>query len=61
MEWQPIETAPDDGVFLLTDGTRRYTGFRDSGLSSYRFFSLDEVGDVAHWPTHWMPLPDPPA
>ena len=58
--WQPIETCPDEGVFLLTDGVRRYTGFRDTGMSSYRFFKMEGPADVDHWPTHWIPLPAAP-
>lgn len=60
-EWLPIETCPPDGVFLLSDGIRRYIGFRDAVMSSYRFFSMERGEDVAHWPTHWQPLPSPPA
>ena len=60
MEWQPIDVCPDEGSFLLTDGKRVYTGFRDTGMSSYRFFKMDAVADVDYWPTHWMPLPPPP-
>ena len=40
MEWQPIETAPDDGDMLVAKGDRIAVAFRDSGMSSYRFFSI---------------------
>lgn len=76
MEWQPIETAPKDKLILLfglldphpediglhgnLDRPGRYTGY---------WCQLDEAWSVAGgtwlgpWvnPTHWMPLPDPPA
>lgn len=69
MNWQPIETAPRDGVFILL-------GYAGSHTSEGRW-----VGDPSrnHWgetgwfetdedvlcehpsePTHWMPIPQPP-
>ena len=64
--WQPIETAPRDGVILLgyaphrrMDGTRRvYEGRWND--EQQRFTSVNGflIHDSA---THWMPLPDPPS
>lgn len=67
MTWQPIETAPKDGTWLLLGQ------FSDSDTDDY-------CHGVAHWhdggwtdgyqpdwywrgafePTHWQPLPEPP-
>jgi hypothetical protein len=83
MEWQPIETAPKDGTWVLMRG-----GYPDDAYDSdekqppvvaarwiarqkrmmyqppgiWRFCSYDS-GYYGEWhePTHWMPLPAPPA
>lgn len=61
-EWQPIETAPkDETPVLLWANTRRdreyshWIGAFDG--ENWR----DEVEGHFLQPTHWMPLPDPPA
>jgi hypothetical protein len=60
MDWQPIETAPKDGTHILFwDG---------DGMSVCywvgRRWDLVQTGAYAEdadcWPTHWMPLPEPP-
>ena len=70
-EWQPIETAPKDGIPVLI-----YSGLRvdiesiliDHEKSIY-ISSFDgdwwiwdgKYGpEYAYEPTHWMPLPEPP-
>lgn len=62
-EWQPIETAPKDGIDIIVS---------DSGeLVSVAFWDKDEgkwldsmnhngYDHATRNPTHWMPLPEPP-
>jgi len=60
MEWQPIETTPDNNAetVLLWNGVRVFAGWgrRATGWHDY------EGGDfhADPQPTHWMPLPTPP-
>ena len=65
-DWQPISSAPrdDDSVnvgMLLWDGSDIVRGFRD-WQDENEFLREDGLpfrdGDR---PTHWMPLPEPPA
>ena len=54
--WQPIETAPKDGrPIIVTDGAAVYGSAWWHGRDSVW---LDCDGCT---PTHWMPLPAPPA
>lgn len=65
MEWQPIETGPQDGTMVLlaevhlgmvTVGRWLLRGSRLTGNGWYRL--EDRRGPLE--PTHWMPLPQPP-
>lgn len=68
-EWQPIETAPKDGKPLLTFGSLHDDNGADMGETPRVQYSRwdyktstwysDEWG--THQPTHWQPLPAPPA
>ena len=76
MEWQPIETAPKDGTKILIGkvGSKlictahweiepewAYKGSSPcwaSYMADDDYYSLYFDSD---WPTHWMPLPTPPA
>ena len=69
-EWQPIETAPRDGTEIIA---RMGTATPPYCESMYFVpFDDDESDGMWHWtqdgdapainkPTHWMPLPSPPA
>lgn len=73
MEWQPIETAPKGGIKLVSGnkGVRemwispRILTFTSAGDLTITYW----VPDGERWcmfskktpPTHWMPLPSPPA
>jgi hypothetical protein len=76
MNWQTIDTAPKDGTQFLvwSSGTGRWPRIarwceftdKSQGLATpgglrngFGWIGLDhpELGE----PSHWMPLPDPPA
>ena len=67
MNWQTIETAPKDGTPILGwDGTQITSIFWDD--PSYGLNGLWRVSCPGEWadddsffPSHWMPLPEPPA
>jgi len=54
-EWQPIETAPKDGQYLLLWGNGVFQGFWN-GRSWDDGDFYDEMSGI----THWMPLPAGP-
>lgn len=57
MDWQPIDTAPQDGTrVLLWISTGIAMPFSWDGE---RWQGDDFPLNLA-WPTHWMPLPDAP-
>jgi Lar family restriction alleviation protein len=68
MVWQPIETAPKDGTVVLAvtveaqNPKARLAWFEGEGwvrIWKSEDFVVD--GPRRWWPTHWMPLPAPPA
>ena len=69
-EWQPIETAPRDGTPVLgyrdIDGIMGMVKWIQSATYGEWAGSWDLVLPSTHseidmwWPTHWMPLPEPP-
>ncbi len=58
--WQPIETAPKDGTRVLL-----YEPRDDEHMIEVGFWDYDSWYGPVHvytiWPTHWQPLPTPPA
>lgn len=67
MEWQPIDTAPKDGIKIIAF---------DKTMDEYFVAFFVSTGLIKEWqcdgvrgtdidfdifPTHWMPLPQPPA
>lgn len=64
--WQPIDTAPKDGKPVLLAYRDGYFGdmvvtkaFWDEDEKKWdKLFSNEYIKDI---PTHWMPLPTPPA
>lgn len=62
MEWQPIETAPRDGTPVLAATSRSQYVAWNNGRSDMWVFVDDGRGNSFFFrPTHWMPLPPPPA
>lgn len=62
MEWQPIETAPKDKEILLFFPVVRPT--RQAGYGAPQMIRVDKLHNWDYGnriPTHWMPLPPPPA
>ena len=61
--WQPIETAPKGGTFLVWLGEIDRIQETHVGIarwhSNIKFISGRFDFDLAP-PTHWMPLPEPP-
>lgn len=73
MNWQPIETAPKDGTWILVnDGT----GSAHPPVHVVHWSNPEWMGGPDTWvtmaigpnpdtyepnPTHWMPIPTPPS
>jgi hypothetical protein len=55
-DWQPIETAPHGGQVLVYEA--RHQRVRVANFNEDRW--VTRPGDFACYPTHWMPLPEPP-
>ena len=70
--WQPIETAPTDGEYVLVSNGRGVwvARFKDEYQSGWRpacpwqsmMLNHDHIPSTKRkgHPTHWMPLPDAP-
>lgn len=62
MIWQPIETAPVDGTYVLVaDGqTVGEAKFHEGEGWWWAGNHPTDSWGSAIYPTHWMPLPSPP-
>ena len=68
--WQPIETAPKDGTWVLVWGPlEAWSSVKAAWYAMNRrigraYWKMDGEWDdyelADNQPTHWMPLPDPP-
>jgi hypothetical protein len=66
-EWQPIETAPKDGTYILCvcmrtmEGSEKHLGHMEVDNWKDRYHGFGKFNTNA-WPaTHWMSLPSPPS
>lgn len=62
MKWKPIETASKDQEIILAG---QWNGFGQSGqwdikIGRWLVNRFPHIGSTGK-PTHWMPLPEPPA
>ncbi len=57
--WKPIGSAPKDGTEILASTINGHVQvvWWEAYRSSGEWFHSD---DGYTWPTHWMPLPEPP-
>lgn len=62
MDWQPIETAPKDGMVLVyCPDARQGKEIVAAQLKAGKPFLVSGIFAFDHAPaTHWMPLPPPP-
>ena len=68
--WKPIETAPkDQGIMVYEPEHTCDNGWTNEASIYLSHWSLGDALNAPHWtrdcikgrPTHWMPLPLPPA
>lgn len=64
MEWQPIETAPMDGSWILgfvsNANLPAVIGWVNTEWVGWSPIAASEIDSSVWMITHWMPLPDPP-
>lgn len=61
-KWQLIETAPIDAIIYGFDikSKRNAKVFYNGNNEWEEVDSLDRGMAIGFYPTHWMPLPEPP-
>ena len=60
MDWQPIETAPTDGTLILVYISGKGIVMAEKN-GAWGWRSYPGRYSMAMPPTHWQPLPAPPA
>lgn len=60
MEWQPIETAPNDGHPVLVTGGGAFGDGIVVREADGDWWRMRKREGSTTGPTHWAPLPDPP-
>lgn len=62
-EWEKIESAPDDTVVLAINPQRKQTAlaFRNDQREWEQVTCDFTPMGIGFYPTHWMPIPTPPA
>ena len=61
--WQPIETAPKGGTYILLFGMHTRSALSVMIVARWdgdTWQSSDDGYGAYIEPTHWMPLPEPP-
>lgn len=61
MKWEPIETAPRDGTYVLGYGPHDGRGHYIDAIHFWQSRWTIEWMHGYGTPTHWMPLPAPPS
>lgn len=64
-QWQPIDTAPKDGLKILvwSEGHPVEVAYWEPGFFSHTGWTIYQIRtdvDEPFPPTHWCPLPTPP-
>lgn len=66
-DWQPIESAPQSGEILLyaAETGEQFVAFwgaePEGGDQQWVFARGNGISFIVRDPTHWQPLPEPPA
>lgn len=60
-DWQPIDTAPENGILLLWEPSHvPYVGYRSIHGDGWTVVSNSRITPSQCNPSHWMELPEPP-
>lgn len=60
-QWQPIETAPKDGTWVLCFVPDNCPEYENTLVLRYVIGSWGRPGIGGYRPTYWQPLPNPPS